>query len=101
MSLTSIFRALHSQNLGSYDVIRIKNRWWEKWHLLFCTIYEQEVKMGFRVVIDGNAFYEIDEDCLKQKEQREALEREEREGRTDGEIRKTTKKEGTMRKTKR
>ena len=29
--------------------------------------------MGFRVVIDGNAFYEIDEDCLKQKEQREAL----------------------------
>lgn len=57
--------------------------------------------MGFRVVIDGNAFYEIDEDCLKQKEQREALEWEEREGRTDGEIRKTTKKEGTMRKAKR
>lgn len=57
--------------------------------------------MGFRVVIDGNAFYEIDEDCLRQKEQREVLEREEREGRTDGEIRKTTKKEGTMRKAKR
>ena len=57
--------------------------------------------MGFRVVIDGNAFYEIDEDCLRQKEQREVLEREEREGRTDGEIRKTTKKEATMRKAKR
>ncbi|MCI6867070.1 MAG: hypothetical protein MR871_03815 [Lachnospiraceae bacterium] len=57
--------------------------------------------MGFRVVIDGNAFYEIDEDCLRQKEQGEVLEREEREGRTDGEIRKTTKKEGTMRKAKR
>lgn len=57
--------------------------------------------MGFRVVIDGNAFYEIDEDCLRQKEQGEVLEREERERRTDGEIRKTTKKEGTMRKAKR
>lgn len=69
--------------------------------MLFCVICEQEVKMGFRVVIDGNAFYEIDEDCLRQKEQGEVLEREEREGRTDGEIRKTTKKEGTMRKAKR
>lgn len=69
--------------------------------MLFGVICEQEVKMGFRVVIDGNAFYEIDEDCLRQKEQGEVLEREEREGRTDGEIRKTTKKGGTMRKAKR
>lgn len=27
--------------------------------------------MGFRVIIDGNAFYEIDEDCMKHREEKE------------------------------
>ncbi|MDO4323639.1 MAG: hypothetical protein Q4C61_14025 [Lachnospiraceae bacterium] len=25
--------------------------------------------MGFRVVMDGNAFYEIDEDCMKRRQE--------------------------------
>ena len=35
--------------------------------------------MGFRVVMDGNAFYEIDEDCMKRRKKAEGPEQEKRE----------------------
>ena len=33
------------------------------------------------LIIDGNAFYEIDEECMRKKERREEMEKREREAR--------------------
>lgn len=35
--------------------------------------------MASRIVIDGNAFYEIDEDCVRRRRERERRKRRERE----------------------
>lgn len=35
--------------------------------------------MASRIVIDGNAFYEIDEDCVRRRKERERRKRRERE----------------------
>ena len=33
--------------------------------------YKEEFHMATRLVIEGNAFYEIDEDCMKRRDQKE------------------------------
>ena len=35
--------------------------------------------MASRIVIDGNAFYEIDEDCMKRKREKQSREQENRQ----------------------
>lgn len=46
--------------------------------------------MSSRTVIDGNAFYEIDEECLKKKQSEEEKKRRMKAGRS-GEVRKREK----------
>lgn len=35
--------------------------------------------MKTRLIIDGNAFYEVDEECMKRKEEKENKEKEKKE----------------------
>ena len=47
-----------------------------------------------RIVIDGNAFYEIDEDCMRRKKKQQ--EREEREKRAQAQMRGWKKESGRL-----
>ena len=47
-------------------------------HILYHNFRKGVLRMQRKIVIEGNAFYEVDEECLQRKEQKEKEEQEEK-----------------------